>query len=337
MPAPLARCIAAALLVWSETGQTAVSQDEAETRDLVTRCEFVERQTLTIPNLGAGQGISRREVPAAGGEPAKTLYYAYGDRYDLTPRVGWIVELDETFRPTGREIRLADESGPRIVHPTGLAWLPQFGCFIGDTIKAPKVEGQPTPPSKAKIYRVDWEQALRQGDLTAGAIEAVINDDLAINGCRPCAVYDPLAEVDQPRLRPLYLATADYGDVRPTLRLYDPASLLARGRSSHPGVCRARILIGSFNQNLAFDPATARMFCVQNATEGLGWQLEVFDLRAAMRFGRSDAPAAERKILLFDGTDELEGFVPLSETRGVFVTASRKDNLVVGTWRETTD
>jgi hypothetical protein len=46
----------------------------------------------------------------------------------------------------------------------------------------------------------------------------VIQDDAAVNGCRP--------EFVQLKGK-VYLATVDYGDVRPEVRLYDPEKLLA--------------------------------------------------------------------------------------------------------------
>jgi hypothetical protein len=39
-----------------------------------------------------------------------------------------------------------------------------------------------------------------------------------------------------------YLATADYGDARPEMRLYDPDKLLQAGRSSAAGVVAHRVL-----------------------------------------------------------------------------------------------
>ena len=50
-----------------------------------------------------------------------------------------------------------------------------------------------------------------------------------------------------------YLATADYGDVHPEIRLYDTDRLLAAGRSSAPGGHHHRVLCGPFNQNLHSD------------------------------------------------------------------------------------
>ena len=78
---------------------------------------------------------------------------------------------------------------------------------------------------KARIYRLDWEQAWKDGNLDR-AVLGEIDDDAAINGTRP--VFVSLGGKT-------YLATADYGDVHPEIRLYDPDRLLAAGRSSAPG------------------------------------------------------------------------------------------------------
>ena len=55
----------------------------------------------------------------------------------------------------------------------------------------------------------------------------MIDDDAATNGCRPTFVTVGGRT---------FLATSDYGDIRPEIRLYDPEALLAAKRSSGPGV-----------------------------------------------------------------------------------------------------
>jgi hypothetical protein len=155
---------------------------------------------------------------------------------------------------------------------------------------------------------------------------ATIDDDAAINGCRPTFV-----EVDGRTL----LATADYGDVRPELRLYDPDALLKAGRTSAPGVVVRRVLCGPFNQNLFWDPATRRLTCVQNVIEGRGWRLDVLDLDRAVADGRVSGPGVRVRTYTFDPHDELEGFWPLDAGRSLILTSSRRDNITLGTIRPT--
>ena len=134
--------------------------------------------------LGAAQGVSYRQ---------DRLYF-YGDVYLAKPRVGIIREYTLDLKPTGRDIRLARHGKPLIRHPTGPAWDAQYGCFLGDTVN--KV---------ATIYELDWDRALKDGNLDA-AVLAEIHDDAAVNGCRPEYVT-----IEGRRL----LATADYGSLRP--------------------------------------------------------------------------------------------------------------------------
>ena len=103
-----------------------------------------------------------------------------------------------------------------------------------------------------------------QGDR---AVLDVIDDDAAVNGCRPEFVR--LGDRD-------YLATADYGDVRPEVRLYDPQKLVKARRSSAPGVVVHRVLCGPFNQNLHWDARRGQLTCVQNVIAGRAEALNRF-------------------------------------------------------------
>ena len=149
----------------------------------------------------------------------------------------------------------------------------------------------------------------------------MIDDDAAVNGCRP--------EFVELAGKP-YLATADYGDVHPEVRLYDPAKMLASKRTSAPGVVAHRILAGPFNQNLHWDAAKSQLTCVQNVIAGLGWQLDILDLAKAVADGRANGPGVRVRRLTFMPHDELEGYRPLEGNRGLFVTSSRKNNVTVG-------
>ncbi len=165
--------------------------------------------------------------------------------------------------------------------------------------------------------------------MTATSIRAVldsIDDDVAINGCRPTFVT-----IGGRKL----IATADYGDIHPEIRLYDPETLLKAHRSSAPGVEVFHMLCGPFNQNLHWDANTGRLTCVQNVIEGRGWRLEIIDLAKGLACGRVDGPGIRLKSFTFPPHDELEGFWPLDHDRALFVTSRRDGNIVVGAARPT--
>jgi hypothetical protein len=256
-------------------------------------------KTRTMEGLGAMQGVSFHEGRV----------YLYGDCYDVKPRVGVIREYSSDFQATGRLIWLRNKDKPLLRHPTGLTWHPHWGTFLGDTVNR-----------KGIIYRLDWQRALEDGDLSR-AVLAVVEDDAAVNGCRP--EFVSLDGKD-------FLATADYGDIRPEVRLYDPEKLLAARRTSAPGVVVHRFLAPPFSQNLHWDKDAKQLTCVMNVIEGRGWRLETFDLKGAIADGRSWGPGVRIRTQTFANRDELEGYRPLGHGLGLFVTSSRKNNLVIG-------
>jgi hypothetical protein len=258
-----------------------------------------DSKSMTMEGLGAMQGVSFHDGKVC----------LYGDCYDVKPRVGVIREYTSEYQPTGRVIWLRNKEKPLPRHPTGLTWHARHGTFLGDTVER-----------KGLIFQLDWERALADGDLSR-AVRMVVEDDAAINGCRPEFVC--LDGKD-------FLATADYGAIRPEVRLYDPAKLLAARRTSAPGVVSHRFLAPPFNQNLHWDQHTGQLTCVLNAIEGRGWRLETLDLRRAVADGRAWGPHVGVRTQTFPNRDELEGYRPLSDGRGLFVTSSRKNNLVVG-------
>jgi hypothetical protein len=262
--------------------------------------ELDQPTTRTVEGLGAMQGVSFRDGKV----------YLYGDVWDAKPRVGVIREYLADFTPTGREVWLRRDGKPLLLHPTGLTWHDRWGTFLGDTVN-----------KKAIIYHLDWKRALDDGNLDHAVLD-VIDDDAAVNGCRPEFVT----------LRGnTYLATADYGNARPEVRLYDPGEMLASKRTSAPGVVAFRFLAGPFNQNLHWEAAAGQLTCVQNVIAGRGWRLDVLDLAKAVADGRAGGPGVRVRMLTFPPHDELEGYRPLDGGRGLFVTSSGKDNVVVGT------
>lgn len=263
-----------------------------------------QASAATDANLGAGQGVVVRDGKL----------YAYGDVWGANPRVGVIREYDLDLHPTGRAVWLRRDGKPLILHPTGLTWDARFGTFLGDTVN-----------KKATIYRLDWERAWRDGNLDSAVLDAV-EDDAAVNGCRP--------EFVRVGGRTL-LATADYGDVRPEIRLLDPEALLRAKRTSAPGVVVHRVLAGAWNQNLNWDPETGRLVCVENVIEGRGWRLDTLDLERAVADGRADGPGVRVGRVTFDPHDELEGYCRLDRSRVLFITSGRSGNLVAGVIKPT--
>jgi len=258
-----------------------------------------DQQVFSDPSLGDAQGVTVRDGK----------YYIYGDVTDAKPRVGVIREYDAQVKPTGRVVWLRRDGKPLLVHPTGLTTDEKWGTFLGDTRF-----------SKAHIYRLDWDKMWADGNLDH-AVRDEIDDDAAVTGCRP-----EFVSLDGKAL----LATADYGDCHPEVRLYDPELMLKFRRTSAPGVTVHRVLAGPFNQNLHWDAATGRLICIQNVTAGRGWQLDEMDLARAVADGRFNGPGVRQSLEIFEPKTELEGFRPLADGRAVFITSSPKDNIVVG-------
>jgi hypothetical protein len=260
-------------------------------------------QVRTIPDVGLMQGISFFDDKV----------YLYGDVWNADPRVGVIREYTKDYEPTGRAVWLRRDGKPLLRHPTGLTRNPRFGTFLGDTVD-----------KKSVIYRFDWERAWNDGNLDH-AVQDTIDDDAAVNGGRP--EFVTLDDRD-------FLATADYGDARPEVRLYDVDKMLAAKRTSAPGVVTHRVLCLPFNQNLHWDEKRGELTCVQNVIAGRGWQLQVFNLAKAVADGRTTGPDVRVRLLTFMPHDELEGYRPLNDHSGVFVTSSPKANLIVGEIQE---
>ena len=237
-------------------------------------------QAITDLGLGAVQGVVLRDG----------RIYAYGDMMQASPRVGVIREYDMDLKATGRVVWLRRDGKPLILHPTGLTWDGRWGTFLGDTVL-----------KKAVIYRLDWAIAWEDGDLDRAVLD-VIDDDAAKNGCRPTFV-----QVNGQTL----LATSDYGDARPEIRLYDTEALLAAKRSSAPSVVIHRIASGPFNQNMQWDAESGCLTCVQNVIEGRGWRLDVLDLAKAVAARDAGAAGVRVRSHTFTPHDELEGYWPL--------------------------
>jgi hypothetical protein len=305
-----ARLFAAWLLTWSALAAPAACQQSPPDATWEADATMDVERSITDLGLGAVQGVVVRDGKV----------YAFGDVFQAKPRVGVIREYTNELKPTGRVVWLRKAGKPLIVHPTGLTWHERWGTFLGDTVKS----ADPTR-SRGIIYRLDWERAWKDGNLD-DAVLNVIDDDAAINGCRPEFVLVGGRSL---------IATADYGDIRPEARLYDPALLLAAGRSSAPGVVVHRFLCGPFNQSLHWDADSGRLTLIQNVVAGRGWRLDSLDLARAIGDGRADGPGVRVRRLTFPPHDELEGYWPLASERGLFAVARRSDNLFAGVFRQT--
>ena len=290
------------LLVWLGFAGAKRNQTPPPDAEWTANAELTESRAITDPGLGAVQGVVVRDGKV----------YAYGDVVSAKPRVGVIREYDLELKPTGRVVWVRRDDKPLILHPTGLTWDSHWGTFLGDTVL-----------KKAVIYRLDWTRAWQDGNLDH-AVRDVIDDDSAFNGCRPTFVAVGGRT---------FLASSDYGDIHPEIRLFDPEALLAAKRSSAPGVIVHRVHCGSFNQNMQWDADSGLLTCVQNVIEGRGWRLDVLHLAKAVAAGDTTAPGVRVRTHTFTPHDELEGYWPLDRERSLLAIARRTDNLVVGAIR----
>jgi hypothetical protein len=276
-------------------------------RPIVANARLSDVTRLTDADIGYGQGVSLHDGNA----------YVYGDNPFLKPRVGVISEYtiskSGALSATGRRITLSKRGRTVSQHPTGLTWDERLGCFLGDTVDG-----------VATIRQIDWRRALADGTLDC-AILATIRDDACINGCRP-----EFVTLAGKRL----LATADYGDITPRIRLYDVERMLAAGKTSAPGVVVAQIACGPYNQNLHWNEAAGTLVCVQNAILGRGWRLDYLDLAAAVKAKNANALGVRIKTETFLPHDELEGYrplaVPADDPLSLFIISSPRHNLITG-------
>jgi hypothetical protein len=164
-----ASLFAAWLFAWFALVAPTAGQQPPPDATWVTDAVLDIERSITDAGLGAAQGVVIRDGKV----------YALGDVFQARPRVGVIREYTKELEPTGRAVWLRRGEKPLIVHPTGLTWHDRWGTFLGDTVKS----ADPTR-SRGIIYRIDWERAWKDGDLDAAVLN-VIDDDAAINGCRP--------------------------------------------------------------------------------------------------------------------------------------------------------
>jgi hypothetical protein len=255
-------------------------------------------QSFTLDSLGACQGASYQQG----------RIFLYGDR-----EVGMIREFKadhDSLSYTGKEYLLTVNGNDVINHPTGIAWNGSGPVFMGNSIRLNK-EGTLW---KAMIYCIDWKGLLTTGTLD-GHLLNTIEDDTCIQGTRP--------EYVQYRHK-WYVATADYGNKRNEVRLYDPALLAQAKKTSEHGVMVKKFSCTPWVQNLLWIPSKNILLLIQNQVEGRKWRFTYVDLEKSIETGTQQVVST----VDIDRTDELEGFTLTGSLyKGVAVTSSRRNNV----------
>ncbi|MPR33026.1 hypothetical protein [Salmonirosea aquatica] len=255
-------------------------------------------RSLTVDSLGACQGVSFID----------NKVFLYGDR-----EVGVIREYSvspDSLVYSGREYRLTVDGKNVINHPTGIAYQPGQPVFMGNSIRL-NPEGTLW---KAVIYQVDWP-GLQNSKTLDGNLLRTIEDDACIQGTRP--------EYVQYKGK-WYVATADYGDKRNEVRLYDPEKLKSATKTSEPGVLYKKFTCGPWVQNLHWLAKDRVLVLIQNQIEGRKWRFTYLDLEKSLNEGTAHLLSTHD----LDKADELEGFAMVGKGQtGIAVTSSRKNNV----------
>lgn len=254
--------------------------------------------STTIDSLGACQGISYQSGRA----------YLYGDREVGVIREYTVKQNSLTY--TRQEVRLTTDGKDVINHPTGIAYNKVGPTFIGNSIRL-NPEGTQW---RAVIYNVNWTELLRTKTLDKSLIN-VIEDDACIQGTRPEYVQYS---------GKWYVATADYGNKRNEVRLYDPEALSRAKKTSESGVLVKKFSCSPWVQNLHWIPSKGVLVLIQNQIEGRKWRFTFLDLAKSIESGREQVI----NVIDTDKADELEGFALLDDLKsGIAVTSSRSNNV----------
>jgi hypothetical protein len=267
--------------------------------------EILSRQTCE--GLGACQGVAIHDG----------FVYLYGDLYEKDRQPGPGVIRQYAFprddkgvphlRDTKLEIRLVRNGQNLINHPTGLTWNPTYGTYLGDTV---------TKTKRGTIYHLNWSQMLIDRNLN-NAVLNISEDDLAVQGCRPEFVR---------RGDRWLLATADYGQVKNAVRLYDPELLATAKATSESAVLVEEFPCGPWVQQLHWIDAQGLLMLAQNKIEGRLWRLTpTFPWK---QDPRPDFRAIPPYDELSDAS-ELEGFAMIDREYCVLVSSSRQDNVAI--------
>lgn len=254
--------------------------------------------SFNIDSLGACQGVSYQNESV----------FLYGDR-----EVGMIREYKtegDSLIDLHKEIKLTLNDSDVINHPTGIAYHDKNPVFIGNSIRLNK-EGTLW---RAVIYCVNWEGLQRTGRLDDNLLNT-IEDDACIQGTRP--EYVKYKEK-------WYVATADYGNKRNEVRLYDPSILQKAKRTAEKGVVYKKFVCSPWVQNLNWMEDKGMLVLIQNQVEGRKWRFTYVDLAKSIESGKEQVI----KVIDIDRDDELEGFTFLNNlSKGIAVTSSRKNNV----------
>ena len=260
--------------------------------------EFRLKKEFSIDSLGAGQGISIQNEKA----------FIYGDR-----EVGMIREYvlnNDSLIYTGKEMQLSLAGKDVINHPTGIAFHKNQPAFIGNSIRL-NPEGTLW---KAMIYHVDWN-GLQKTKTLDGNLLNTIEDDACIQGTRPEYVQYQ---------NKWFVATADYGNKKNEVRLYNPLALKTAKKTSEAGVLYKKFTCSPFVQNLLWVPEKKVLVLIQNQIEGRRWRFTFLDFEKSLDTGHE----VVLKTIDLDKTDELEGFALTKNIqKGIAVTSARKANV----------
>jgi len=254
----------------------------------------------TFDSLGACQGISF----------INGSLYLYGDREKGVIRKFSVVTGDSIF-DLHEETSLTIKGKDIINHPTGIAYHQNLPVFIGNSIRL-NPEGTLW---RAVIYQVDWENLLKTGTLDGNLISE-IEDDACVQGTRPEYVeYN----------KKWYVATADYGNKRNEVRLYDPQYLKKANRTSDSLVLYKKFTCSPWVQNLCWIPEKKILVLIQNQIEGRKWRFTFVDLPKSIEKGEE---VVISKIDVDGREDELEGFCLINKKqKGIAVSSSRSKNV----------
>ena len=255
-------------------------------------------RAMSYDSLGACQGISL----------INGFYYAYGDRECGVIRRYRMGKDSLEYIP--KEIKLTLHDSDVINHPTGIAHKKGLPTFIGNSIRLNK-EGTLW---RAVIYNVNWDGLLTTGKLDSNLIN-VIEDDACIQGTRPEYVKYG---------NKWFVASADYGNKKNEVRLYDPIKLATATKTSEPGVLVAKFSCSPWVQNIHFIKEKNILVLIQNQIEGRRWRFTFLDFRASVKSGQEKI----LKVIDIDRDDELEGFtLKTNKNKAIAVSSSRKYNV----------
>lgn len=273
---------------------------EAPPKDVcgTTYCLAFSGQPQTLAGIGAGQGLEVRDG----------LVWAFGDSATGVARA-FTIDSAGVLAAAGPSIELTVGGADKVKHPTGLTSKAPFGTFMGRTVD-----------KRGVIYRLDWEIAASTGTLD-GALLHETADSAAANGTRPEFVRSGDAWL---------LATADYGDDRTEVRLYDPVALSGAADTMEAGVVVARFPSPPFVQSLQYWESRDVLILVQNRRAGRGWRLTFVALGPSIQVGTLQVVDVIEPAL----AGELEGFHFVDDTRAVMLTSARLRNAYTVTLTE---